>query len=441
MRTVAFLLACISLAACVPRDILKHYESRSADAVPSSDELSRQFKPSIFTTVPDQRTTLILDKLSPEGQQAYIRALSKGFTAEGTAVIKLIASPMPSSSRVCGWADLTGRQIRVIFTMDGNQSKPADRFENLDFSLEKQGGDFEFSSWDRFETTYSTVNLGSDSLVRGSKFTFGADSNDYDPNNPATVTPDASLLKIGGESSVTRTEAASYAARKAAVNGVLLADKATISQRAAPNSDLLGNVFATLTLRLRSGKSQFTAFKFPELYKDGNFVKPETVAFETCSLKVPRDVDSNLTAGFSVRGSLRYVQSGDDTYRESDDSVSFVDYSPSVAPMTLLEKSGLEYRVFAISTGGDAPSKTLAWRQLDGGASTLPMLFIDEQHARDVLAWLQDRQPGSLMGRAVVLVTDNGEVLMKNADYATLKVVDVTPQNIKIYSTRNQKGK
>lgn len=354
-KCFALAAAVLLTAGCTSQPkLLRHYQILQTPAMaPASVELS------VFLANPKASgDSPLVSGLSERGQAELIRSLASKVSKEGGAaeLMGFLHEPTEIPPKACAWANTTSMSKRLILTVLGNLSKPADRIEKLDILLTlpnppKSNGTLGtpkaiFTSWDRFDSVYGTFNIGSAKFTQSNKLSLGRTTTGTSnlANSAGSI---VKVFDLGYEADNTLEESAAYALRRLYVGGALTDTTARLVQEGAPNINLFGSSAATISFKLLTDGDVHPVYNFT-LQKNNKAVDAADVKIEWCSDKYPRN-SSAIQAAVSGTALLREVSSGDGTVTEGDDEVRFRFVSLTPSTVTLAGPPDLEVQRFGLA--------------------------------------------------------------------------------------------
>jgi len=310
MRRAVVATAVVLLAGCGTKpQLLRHYaQVEGATAAPTL-ELS------VFMANPkagDSKAPIL--GLHERAQAELVKALAER-AGPGASAKQLVAAVMESpdeQQRPCAWADKTVLNKRVVFTLLGDLTRPADRVDKLEVSLKLADvAKGKFTSWDRFDSVYASIDIGSAKFTQTDKLTL-------DRTKTATAGGIVRVLDFGAESTDVLEETAKYALRRLSLGGALTPEQATLILEGGPNLNLFGTATATISLKLTAIDDNLPVYRL-NLKKDGQTAAPTDVTIERCQAKVAKSSSAGLAVSSSGKAWIREALSGDSTVSEGDD--------------------------------------------------------------------------------------------------------------------------
>jgi hypothetical protein len=308
-RTIGGIAAISLLSACGARPhLLRHYEQFEGLSQP-------RLELSVFMANPKagESKAPILG-LHERAQAALVNAMAEraGPSASSKQLVAAVMDSPEEEQRPCAWADRTVLSKRVVFTLLGELSKPADRVDKLEIFLKLTDAERgRFTSWDRFDSVYASIDIGSAKFTQTDKLTLGQ-------TKSVTAGDLERVLDIGVESQNALEETAKYALRRLSLGGALTSDTAKLVLEGGPLLNLFGTATATVSLRLSSFDDNMPVYRL-NLRKDGKLASPAEVTVERCQAKVARSAGTGLSVESGGRAWIREAVSGDSTVSEGDD--------------------------------------------------------------------------------------------------------------------------
>jgi len=310
MRRLATAAAVALLAGCGAKpQLLRHYEQVEGATAAPTLELS------VFMANPKagESNPPILG-LHERAQAELVKALAER-AGPGASAKQLIAAVMESPNeeqKPCAWADKTVLSKRVVFTLLGDLTKPADRVDKLEIALKlADASRAKFTSWDRFDSVYASLSIGDAKFTQTDKLTL-------DRTKTATAGSIERVLDIGAETTDVLEETAKYAMRRLSLGGALTPDEARLIIEGGPNLNLFGTATATVSLKLVPIDDNLPIYRL-SLKKDGKTAAPADVTIERCQAKVARSSRAGLAVDSTGKAWIREALAGDATVPEGDD--------------------------------------------------------------------------------------------------------------------------
>lgn len=422
-RIFVIMSSALLLAACgVLQPKLKHYQScflsPSSDSKKvscGSDSSKEQLLGNIsfqafVTPKPVTSPSTLLSSLSPEAQAALVRALAAKSTT-GIELVSALSKPYVPDEKACAWASRADFQRQLVLSIVGGEAKPSYRLALAKIGIAPyskathgaieqsliDSGPFEFVSWDRFETKYLEVNLGSGKFTQSS--TIGANKG---AENLSQIGTTALADKATSLFSFSNTrgleESFQLSQRIPEVSGVLAPKSAQLFLQGAPGRDILGTTFAVVTVRAKSERLSLP------IYSVSGFDKNE-IAWQQCWMTYPSESTAAgmppnpIVLNLKADGVLREVGGGADTYLESDDAVTFRQFSLGVSNVVLVPSTELNPDAYSFEVDGkdvfvSVSNKTVAREWL---------LMKDGDVAAGLLATLRSKGASNIGGRTLEL--------------------------------------
>lgn len=375
---------------CTPKPVLiRHYASMDAKGMKAPDlELS------VFAMPPKPSpSSFLIAGLSDRGQAELIRSLSSKLppSAKASELLPLLAESYESPGKSCAWAIHTSVQRRLAITLLGDLSKPADRVDRLKVMLTLPKNKVRFATWDRFDSAYGSINLGTAVFTQTDKVSIGHDATGT-RNLPQSAGSEVTLFKLGAESTDQLQETMNYAVRRLTIGGALSDRVATIVQEGGPYLNLLGTSTATLTLALEPRPDSPPLYRLG-LVSDGKPNKPASVTIERCESQFPARTEIDATVEGDAM--VRLVGNGDGTISEGDDSIEMKKISfDNKNKIKLLSKDDAKVQAFGLvkcdtdQVPPECDEVQIAYRGANGNAETLSL---DSAAAAGALrGWLLD---------------------------------------------------
>lgn len=256
MRSLAIIIVGISLAACTQPELNRRYASLGS---PSDVKVGEEPEASFYLTplpVPPSKSQTIT-ALSDQGQAAYIEALaSQGLSPAQLRAALAQALAKPASINV----NLLKQTRRLVVSVlkDAN-FEPGDRIHELRLTLTMgvpgqngvppRSNKAEFLNWNRLETQYQTVDLGSIKLEKGIESS---------AEISAVIPGVSEISNLGGSITGSRavTEEQNLRQRYVALAGRIEPKMLTIYMEGVNGIDLVGTSTADVSLKIEGGYQQ-----------------------------------------------------------------------------------------------------------------------------------------------------------------------------------------
>lgn len=421
--TMFIVPATLLLASCgAIQPKLKHYQScvvsQPSDSKkvpcgssPSEDQLLGKISFQAFVTPkPFASPSTLLSSLSPEGQAALVRALAAKSTT-GADLVNVLSKPYVPDEKACAWANRSDFQRQLVLSIVGGEAKPSYRLAlakividpyskvthgSLEPSL-VDSGPFEFVSWDRFETKYLEVNLGSGKFTQST--TIGANKGAENLSQiGATALADKATSLFSFSNTRGLEESFQLSQRIPEVSGVLAPESAQLFLQGAPGRDILGTTFAVVTVRAKSERMPLP------IYSVSGFDKSE-IAWQQCWMTYPSEptatgvAPSPIVLNLKADGVIREVGGGADTYLESDDAVNLRQYSLGTSKVVLVPSTELNPDAYSFDVDGKDVFVSVSNK-------TVPrewLLMKDGDVAAGLLATLRSKGASNIGGRTLEL--------------------------------------
>ena len=366
----------------------------------------------------DPSATKDVTVLAEDGQQAYVTAMASHAKSaqELAAHMALPFSRSTSTSLI----DMTSFRKKLVFSVKHLSQDPADRIAQLDLRMQlNTATDYEFLTWDRIVTQYSTVELGSISVNGTNTFSFTpkADlSGDIHGSMEGTFSKAAAL-----------TESANLAKRFIEVNGSLSNDEAHLTLNGMPGRDLAGNIVAEVTMRAKNS-TNYSILSIGGLFQaDGTPNTHDKVDLGEIWLRLPEQRKA-LSGKVCFDACIRDVVGRARTIAEGDDRVIMhcafdLDGKQSIKVVTGDE---FDVKLYYLM---DRTTPNFLGIELDGpGSAPVPLAFRSLDQAVALRRWLAASSSTQLQGMAIKWV-DNATITAYQAtDVNRIAIVEQSLQ-------------
>ena len=306
-RFAVIVMASSYLAACVHPTNRYRFLAEEATEIPTLKVTVASF--------PNQNPTVVrgLD-LAPEAQARLIdRMPAEGdekMTPQAVTQAMATAYPVKPHSSAKDATRLS-RKLVISLSMDRKDmpGQLADRLESVRIIIKPKGG--RFVSWDKLETQYGTVDLGSISA----KTTFSM---------AGEITPGAGSFLSGlvGKPTIASEQSGTVNLRQRTIilTGELLPEEAIIHQQGVQGWDLIGNTVFNVDL-CRLSPTPWRTYSAAGLYVADIPQPSDKVDLTATDIVLsPRAI----TADVEVKYTLRHVVKGYRTLEEADDDVVYI---------------------------------------------------------------------------------------------------------------------
>ncbi|MEN0021195.1 MAG: hypothetical protein AAF747_09960 [Planctomycetota bacterium] len=396
----AFAVACLMIVGCTqPQLTRRHRQLEVAD----QHEL---VEASLFVA-PNPPSSTLLPTLTERGQKAFIEAAASDdqLALNAEDFRKLLSRPIGVPSTT---TDYRLVKRRLVFTAakawpvgTANAKsrmllEPGNRISRLRHVVSNLSG-AQFVAWDKFETPYETVELGTINQKQTAAFT-----PKFSPNLAGSVLGTA---EVSGELRSELTEDLALRDRIVTVAGTMQAKSASVFQEGAFGIDLEGSVIADVTIRLDAGETA-DIFQHGSLRTNGQPTEAAKLSWSFLPVSFPA-AGSDVEACYSADYVFRQVsgRQGARTVNEGDDSVvltlgrAFVEAStgaemadsedePSPVSVVLVSKGSLSrlatrYRIVALDGG----------QRRDLEIADTPIQFAELDDASAFVDWLELVKP------------------------------------------------
>ncbi len=294
-------------------------------------------------------------------------------------------------------SDLTLLKRVLVFTIAKGAYRPANRIVRLRIKLLPEN--FAFSDYAASATSYSSVTVDKLDLAQD--------------NSVAGATGVTGLGQLSATADRKLDESSEISLHPLDLNVNLDGPELVIDREAERGQELAGNILVKITLRPQPplpGKPDQEQVRYDLIETDmklqddktGSDLAPQRASISTALLRhfAPRD----LTARVSLDYVERDVLSGQNSYAESDQTVSFATPgSPdacSWSGITVVSASDLFVPLWGIDAGGGVV-------EIEDAAGYRPLAFEDPVAATDALKWMSRRHARTI-GERHLAIGDSG---------------------------------
>lgn len=424
-KSVTLLLSiAVLLAACSPEPkVLKRYQHVSErEAEPGDPTPSVSF---FALTVPRNNTQKTIFDLTDQGQAAllngYARVTSTPDELRSAASAKLEIAPTQPAD-----VDLTRFKRRIVFTVERGGARSADRLEWLKIKLAFESPKYVFTSWDKAETAYETIDLGALKINQKREAKINTSL------TPASV-GSLESVDVGVSGSESLDESQDQRRRIVDLNVSLPDDTyAAIVRQGAIDRDLDGNTIIDFEIQYTGATKTAAITKFSNLLEpDGKPVKANEIRMVLYEAHYPQEAE-DVEATVSMEYDFRHVDDGHETLKEGDDHVVMIHgQTGNRPPRVVVSKSDQIFEVWGLYSanahvsfepGGKSACKT------PGNNTRVEFLTRDE--ALDFYWWLYLSQVDSKPDEPIVitpaglsLCLESGTKIIKSMTWADVNSV------------------
>ncbi|MBN1271978.1 MAG: hypothetical protein JXB26_06865 [Candidatus Aminicenantes bacterium] len=360
-----------------------------------------------------QPTDETIFRLSPAAQAAFIKAIGEK-SGNAYTFLQALGSDFQKKSEDSPVFYRTLFHCRVVvsvekssfFNEEQNMREslmpgPADRISELLIKLSGLENGC-FISWNRFETQYETINIGSLSLKESNQAELGVGGTALMKKwlGQDVLSVEGSLdprLGYGRE----LKEELSLRQRYVGFSGRLSPKGADIFMQGVSGIDLAGNFAMDLKIEVPSSPRRMKVFLPGITQTEESPLSPEKMTWKTASVVLPASTE-DVTCNLSCRYTIRHVLKNSDTIVEGDDHVLFVQGRlDGLDPVVLVRTEELKTRLFYLAAHKDAltgeitaAGEKVYLRPLFEG----PVYFADYETASRFLSWLKAVQAIQVAG-------------------------------------------
>lgn len=382
----------VPLTGCLTTELTRRYASYTEQTV-AKGYLGVRVSAFVLTPPQDGQKATTIANLSDRGQAALVKAMAaKEPTSADLATA--LAQPIAADRSPSAVIDHTTFQKRVVISVEepfGAQPNkitltPADRISKLLVILKlADNAPARFTSWNRFDTQYETVDLGKVSLGHKAGIDFSLSAG---PKIDAQ-TPRSGTLSLNESREL--QEEVNLRRRYVSMSGILRPKRLRIYQEGATGIDLAGNIAIDVDIRIANALTQHLLVINRLSDPKGEWLKPESVKVGTVEYRYPPPMDF-VNAQVAARYVLRHVTEGDKTITESDDDVTFETGRTRDSCVTLLRSEDLRARVYRllIANPSNLPHSEIGYElQIHGAKLVGPVYFATYSEAKAFLTWLK----------------------------------------------------
>jgi hypothetical protein len=364
----------------------------------------------------------LLEKLGPEGQQAFIQeAVKPGHRIEN--VLKYL-SPLAAedSPKKIERTDFDRRVVFSVakkepngceredcpFKRTGNFFLPADRISEIKLTLTllvqgKEGKVPYITRWDRFVTRDEKVELGT--LHRMQEFVGTGRLTASSPLGPSGATGE---IETTAKSTTQLQEEVKLQKRRIILTGALSEDGrgAILRQEGAFETDLTGTFNVDFHIRMpHSDVKGIRVISCSDLIKNGKYADPKDVVITPTYYWLShweKPVKCELEYEYVIRKVIRCGRNINEGYH----SVVYVRGSKKAKPFDFLRLRDYQVALFSIKEPGKNGRHLRLIEDFQRGW----VLFADYMEAKEFLAWLKKKQSSTVGHNKLYL----GNELQKN---------------------------
>jgi hypothetical protein len=398
IRLIAVIAIIAMICGCAHTQLTRRYQYRWPDGSIPTPEAPPVMVSAFTMDTPAGKAKSILMELSPRGQAAFIEQVGKMSNQKLDDFISAMAS---THETPVGTIDKTVFHKRVVFAVAKQNEdfylssgepcrwSPADRIGELEITLEDPSDSAIFASWDKFDTVYDSVNLGSLGRTQTVSGTLTATvSPTFGP--PGQETPASLQAQLSQQKSINEQLVLQH--RYIKLSGAISPDKKTaiMRQEGAVGIDLTGTFSVDFLIKINPESTSLHSTKvvasIGPLQKNGAWLKPEQVQLNFVTLKYLYPLKIPITSTLDYSYTIRKVERNDREVAEGLQTVRFINGHTVGQPVQLVSKDELRVTLYRIA----APGAKNWLRYLPAGTTKAPTLdFYHYGDAKKVLTWLR----------------------------------------------------
>jgi len=337
-----------------------------------------------FTTKQNKVPKNIFD-LSERGQKELIKAMSKN-SSENEGLTNKIASSIKKVAPPKKVIDKTTFDRTIVFSVENKRKiLGVNRIQRVEINISPTTtGQFEFVSWDKIASEYSSIDLGK--ITSSDTSTF-------------SISPELTLsgtlqgkVAAGFSKSSTLSQEKNLNQRSVNLSGSLSSNKVKVIREGGEFLDLEGNTILNLKIKLETGaEHDFTIFKNLNTAK-----KIPEVNFTT--VKYPIISKDGIQANLNYEYVYREVLSSDtdnfnidtSTNIEGDDNTTFIiNEEQAGKPFIILRKEDFEIsNLYFYSENNDAITLYLKDTNLSEKYGYVHVNLRSFEEALELMKWL-----------------------------------------------------